>query len=72
MGILPSCSCVSTTVWLNHLAIKEMFGDKSKLKLLKDAACSVEQILEGAHYKRAIGQPLTFHRANHLRKMSKT
>ena len=28
-GILPSCSCVITIVWLHHLDLNEMHGEKS-------------------------------------------
>ena len=53
MRILPSCSHVSTTVWLNQLNSNEMIGEKARQKLHKNAACSFKQILEAAPYNTA-------------------
>ena len=54
LEILPSCSHVSTTVWLHHLEVKETFRDKAHRKKHEDVACCIEQILEVAYYKRAV------------------
>ena len=48
MGILPSCSCVSTTVWLHHLDFSKIPGEKARWELHKDPICCFEQILEAA------------------------
>ena len=60
MGILSSCSRVSTTVSL-HLDYNETQGEKARWELHNDAACCFQQILEAAPCKTAIGRPLTSH-----------
>ena len=55
MGILLSCSYVSTTVWLHHLDFKEMLRKKDRLELHKDAVCCFEQILEATPDKTVQG-----------------
>ena len=65
MWILPSCSCISTTVWLHHL---DFNGEKVKWELLKGAAGCFKQILVAAFYKTAAQRPLTSHLTNHPRK----
>ena len=62
-GILPSCSCVSTTVWVCHF--NKTLGVKAKWELYKDTACCFEQILEAAPHKTATVQPITYHLTNH-------
>ena len=52
MGILPSCSHVSTTVWLHHSDLNEMLGDKARWELHNDSTFCFEQILEAAPYYR--------------------
>ena len=43
--LLPSCSCVSTNVWMHYLDFNEKLGEKIRSELDKDAACCFEQIL---------------------------
>ena len=59
IGIFPSCSCDSTIVWLDHLDFNEIFGEKARWELHKDAVCCFEQILEAALQKTAAIWPLT-------------
>ena len=54
MGILPSCSHVSTTVWLHHMNSNKMFGGKDTWKLHKNAIRCSKQILEAALHKTAM------------------
>ena len=53
MGILLSCSYVSTTVWMHHMDFDETLGEKVRWKLHKDAICYFKQILEAAPDKTA-------------------
>ena len=46
MGILPSCSYVSTTLWLHHLDSNETIGENARWELHEDAVYSFKQILE--------------------------
>ena len=66
MGILLSCSHVSTTVWLHHLDSNKMPEVKACWELHKTVVCCFEQILE------AVVLPLTSHLTNHPIKMGKT
>ena len=54
MGFLPSCSSVSTTVWLHYLDFNKMFGEKARCELQKDAVGCYQQILKAAPYKTAV------------------
>ena len=53
MRILPSCSYVSTIVWLHNLNSNEASGEKARLELHNNTACYFEQILEAATHKTA-------------------
>ena len=70
MGVFPSCSHVSTTVWLHHLNPNETIQEKARWELNKAAACSFEQILVTAPYKIVVVWPLISHLTNHPHKMS--
>ena len=72
MKILPSCSHVSTIVWLHHMNFSKVFGKKARWKLHKDAMCYFEQILKKAPHKIAVIWPLVSHLINHSSKISKT
>ena len=72
MIIFPSCSHISTTVWLHHLEYSnEKIGKKALWKIHKNIMCCLEQILEAARYKTALVRPLTSHLTNHRNKMCK-
>ena len=45
---LPSCGCVSTTVWLHHLDDNETPGEKARRELHNNDRCCSEQILEAS------------------------
>ena len=47
MWILQFYSHVSATVWLLHLDLNEMLGEKARWKLHNDAACCIEWQLYG-------------------------
>ena len=68
LWIKLSFSRVSTTVELHHLDLNKILQDKAQQALHNDAACRFEQILEVAPYKTTVGQLLTSHLANYLRK----
>ena len=53
-GILLTCNCVSTFVWLHHLDSYESIGEKTSWKPLKTAVCCFKQILEASPYKTAL------------------
>ena len=72
MGVLPSYSHVSTTVWMHYLNFNEMPGEKDRRKLHKNAVGSLEQILKAVTHKTAVVWPLTYYLINHPSKMSKT
>ena len=65
MGILRSCSLVSTVVWLHHF--NKTPREKARWELHKDAACCFEQLLEAAPHITAAVWPLTSHLTNHSR-----
>ena len=65
MGILPGCSCVSTTVLMHHLDIIKMLGEKARWELHINVTCYFEQILEKTPYKTAAVWLPTFHLTNH-------
>ena len=69
MGILPTCSRVSTTVWLHHLKLN---GEKVCWELHKNAECCFEQISIAVAYKIATVWPLASHLINYPSKMIKT
>ena len=65
MGIIPSCSHVSTAVWLHQLDFNEALREKGRWELHKNIACCLEQILEAAPHKIAAvlweyNQPMHF------------
>ena len=60
MEILPSCSHVSTTVWLHYLDSEETSGESAR----EDAAFCLKEILEAAPYKTAAVRPRTFQLTN--------
>ena len=47
-GILPSCSLVSTIIWLHNQDSTDSLGEKDRWELHKNAVCCFEQILEAA------------------------
>ena len=67
MGFLPSCGCISTVVWQQHLKFNEGLGELHKV-----AALCFEQILETTPYKIAAIRPLISHLTSHPRKANKT
>ena len=66
MGFLPSCSHVSTTVWLYHLNFNETPEEKARWELHKALACYFEPILEVTPFKTAAVQLFTTHLINHV------
>ena len=72
MGFLPSCSHVSTIVWLPHLDANEVFRGEASCKLHKNAVCCLEQILETASCKIAAVWFPTSHLTNHPSKTDKS
>ena len=72
MGIIQSCSHVSTTLWLHHLHANEIPAEKARWELHKNVAYCFVLILETASYGAAAIRPLTSHHTNHPNKMSKT
>ena len=46
MGFLPSCSYVSSVIWLHHLDFNKTPWEKGRWELYKDSACCFEQILD--------------------------
>ena len=68
---LPACNLVSNAVWLHHLDLNEMPGEKVRWELHKDIVCCFWQILEAEPYKTPTLGPLTFHLTNHPNNMSK-
>ena len=66
MGIFPSCSCVSTIVYLHHLDSNE----KARWELHKNAVYYFEQILEAAPNKTAALRPLASYLINHSSMMN--
>ena len=72
MGILPSCSHVSITVWLHQKDYDKTIVEKATYKLYKDVVYCFEQVLEAAPYKAAVVTPLTSHFSNYQSKTSKT
>ena len=69
--VIPSCSCISTTVWLHHLDSDKTLREKVRWELHKDAACCFEEILEAAPYTIATVQLLTSYLAKYPSKISK-
>ena len=69
VGILPSCSWVSTIVWLHHWSSNETLGVKASWELHKDATYCFKQILKAAPHKSAT---VPLYLTNHLINMSKT
>ena len=47
-GILPSCSCESTTGRLDHLDSNKTLGEKSRWELNKHVICCFEHIMKAA------------------------
>ena len=72
MGILPSCSCVSTTEWLHHWDLNKMSKEKARWKQHENVVCCFEQIMRIAAYKIAVVWQLTSNRTNHPSKINKT
>ena len=72
MGILPSCSYVSTTVWVHYMDTNKMHGKKARQEPHKNAMCYFEQILEATPHKTAAVWSLTSHLTNHPSKTNKT
>ena len=46
MKILPNSSCLHTTVWIHHVNVNEMHGEKTRWELHKNTSHCLEQILE--------------------------
>ena len=36
MGFLPSCSCVHTTVWMQHVDANKMHGEKNSVETTQE------------------------------------
>ena len=72
MGILPSFSYVSTIVWLHHLNITEVLGEKSRWNLHKNAACCFEHFLKATPRKTPSVQSPTTYLTNYPSKADKT
>ena len=64
MRILPSCSWISTIVWLHHLDFYEALGGEVWWKVHKEAVSCSEHIIEAPHKTSAVW-PLTYHHINH-------
>ena len=72
MRFLPSCNCVHTTIWMNHIDTKKTFSKKSRWELDKNFACCLEQVLGVVLHKTASVQPFASHNINHPSKTNKT
>ena len=72
MSFIPSCGCINTTEWLHYLKSNEMYREKARWELHKNAMYCLEQILEATLNKTAAVWPLTSHFTKHSSKMNKT
>ena len=72
MGFLPSCDCVSITVWMYLKDSNKMHRDKARWVLPKNAISYFEQILEAKPIRTTVVWPLTSHLTNHPNKTNKT
>ena len=70
-GILPNCSCVSTTVWLLNMDFNKTLEEKVRLELYKYDACCSEQVQEAAPHRTVAIGPHTANLTNYPRKMNK-
>ena len=68
--IIPSSSCISTTVWMHHLESNEMLREKARCELNKNATCCFEQVLKATSHKTVGVWPLTSHLTNHARNIN--
>ena len=48
LDLFPSYSCSHTTIWMHHRDTNKTHWEKARWELHKNAACSLEQILEVA------------------------
>ena len=71
--ILPGCSHVGTTVWLNNKDFNKSLSKKknARWELHKNVACCFEQILEATPEKTASVWPLVSYLTNHPSKTNK-
>ena len=63
MGFLPSCGCVSATVWMHHLDSKKTPREKARWKLHNNATYCLEEILEAAPHKVATPHKVANHKS---------
>ena len=68
----PSCSHVSTILWLPHMDFNKALRQKVRWELHKDVVCCFEQILEAAPHKTAAVWPFASHLSNNPNKTNKT
>ena len=71
MIILPSCDCVSTTVWLHHLDMNKAIGEKPRWEQYKNAVYCFEQVPEAAHNKITTVWLLISNHTNYPSKMER-
>ena len=55
---LPSCGCISTTVWMHLMHANKMQREKTRWELHKNATSYLEEILEAAAHKTVYVRPL--------------
>ena len=46
MIFIPRCSCVQTTIWMNHMDDIKNHSENARQELYENASCFLEQILE--------------------------
>ena len=64
-SLFPSCSCVSSTIYLHHSDPNKILGEKAKWEIHKNAAWFLSNL------KTAVVRPLTSYLANYPRKTNK-
>ena len=57
-GIIPSCGCINTTVWMHQLESNEKNGEKASQELHRMATCCFQQIPEVTSHKTVSLRPL--------------
>ena len=59
MQFFPSSGCVNTKVLMHHMNIDEIYREKARVELHKNAMSYIEQILEATPHKTTAIQPLS-------------
>ena len=68
----PRNFMVNTTVWMHHMDVYKLLGEKARWELHKNSTCYFEQIPQATPHKIATIWPFTAHLTNHPSKMNKT